>query len=142
MKAVAIKFLNITGMKWGIPLVKLFSGEQVLQQLKEISKTILAPILAIIGFLLVWSFFASQITTSLGRLPGPGAVWEQTQSLWQEHLAERVEDVGRNTLHEGQRGGGEFPDHQREHASNDADAQPNQNSIRKTPVRISHGAGR
>ena len=89
MKAVTIKFLNITGMKWGIPLVKLFSGDQVLQQLKEIAKTIVAPILAIIGFLLIWSFFASQITTSLGRLPGPVAVWEQTQSLWQEHLAER-----------------------------------------------------
>lgn len=89
MKAVAIKFLNITGMKWGIPLIKLFSGEQVLQQLKEIGKTIVAPILAIVGFLLIWSFFASQITTSLGRLPGPVAVWEQAQSLWQEHLVER-----------------------------------------------------
>ncbi len=89
MKAVAIKFLNITGMRWGIPLVKLFSGEQVLQQLKEIGKTIVAPILAIIGFLLIWSFFASQITTSLGRLPGPVAVWQQAQSLWQEHLVER-----------------------------------------------------
>lgn len=89
MKAVAIKFLNITGMRWGIPLVKLFTGEQVWQQLGEIVKTIVSPMLAIVGFLFIWSFFASQITTSLGRLPGPAAVWEQAQSLWQEHRVER-----------------------------------------------------
>src|SRR3990170_3057887 len=89
MKASTIKFLNITGMKWGIPFIRLFSGEQVLLQLREIVKTFVAPMLAIIGFLLLWSFCASQITTSLGRLPGPEAVWEQAHSLWQEHLVER-----------------------------------------------------
>ncbi len=89
MKAVAIKLLNVAGMKWCIPFIRLFSGKQVLQQLKEIGKTIAIPLLAIVGFLLLWSFCARQINTSLGRLPGPGMVWEQARSLWREHLSER-----------------------------------------------------
>lgn len=89
MKVAIIKILNTTGMKWSVPFVRLFSGEQVGQQLKEIGRTMVVPTLAIFGFLLCWSFFASRITTSLGKLPGPGMVWEQAQSLWQEHLVER-----------------------------------------------------
>jgi nitrate/nitrite transport system permease protein len=88
MKAT-IRFLNNSGKKWGIPFIKFFSGEKVLVQLREIVRTFVAPVLAIIGFLLLWSFCASKINTSLGRLPGPEAVWEQANSLWQEHLAER-----------------------------------------------------
>lgn len=90
MKAVAIKFFNATGMKWGIPLVKLFTGEAVASQLKEISKTIFIPVAAIVCFLLAWSFGASQVETSLGQVPGPSMVWDQAKSLWQEHLAERA----------------------------------------------------
>lgn len=89
MKAIAIRFFNTTGMKWGIPLVKLISGEQVVEQLKSIVKTIVIPITAIALFLLCWSFCARQITTSLGQVPGPGMVWEQAKVLWQEHLLEK-----------------------------------------------------
>lgn len=90
MKAVAIKFFNATGMKWGIPFVKLFTGEEVIEQLKVILKTVLTPVFAIVAFLLLWSFGASQINTSLGQVPGPAMVWEQTQALWQEHVYERA----------------------------------------------------
>ncbi|MEX1241446.1 MAG: ABC transporter permease [Cyclobacteriaceae bacterium] len=88
MKAT-IRFLNNSGMKWGIPFMRLFSGEKVRLRLRDTGRTFVAPALAIIGFLLIWSFCASKITTSLGRLPGPAAVWEQANSLWHEHLAER-----------------------------------------------------
>jgi nitrate/nitrite transport system permease protein len=89
MKAIAIRFFSATGMKWGIPFVKLFSGEEVLEQFKSIAQTILIPFLAIALFLAAWSFGARQITTSLGQVPGPAMVWEQAQSLWQEHLVEK-----------------------------------------------------
>lgn len=89
MKAIAIKFFSATGMSWGIPLVKLFTGESVSEQLGVILKNVLIPLMAIVAFLGAWSFTARQITTSLGQVPGPGMVWEQAQSLWQEHLAER-----------------------------------------------------
>ena len=81
-----MKFPNKKGMRRGITL---YSGEQILRKLKESARTSVAPMLAIVGFLLLWSFCASRITTSLGRLPGPESVWEQANSLWKEHLAER-----------------------------------------------------
>jgi len=88
MKAT-IRFLNNSGIKWGIPFIRRLSGEKVWLRLRDIGRALVAPVLAIVGFLLIWSFCASKITTSLGRLPGPEAVWEQAFSLWQEHLAER-----------------------------------------------------
>ena len=82
MKTIAIRFFNVTGMKWGIPFVKLFTGDEVLEQLKEIWKTLLLPVLAITIFLFGWYIGAKQIDTSLGQVPGPVMVWEQAQSLW------------------------------------------------------------
>jgi nitrate/nitrite transport system permease protein len=40
-------------------------------------------------FGLLWSFSAARIETSLGRIPGPGAVWEQAGALWADHKVER-----------------------------------------------------
>lgn len=86
MKASKINFLKTARTRRGIGL---YRGKPLLPKLIVIARTFVAPTLAIIGFLLLWSFCASKITTSLGRLPGPDAVWEQGRSLWQEHLAER-----------------------------------------------------
>ena len=47
------------------------------------------PLVAIALFVLLWSRLSAGIETSLGRIPGPAAVWGQTQSLWADHLAER-----------------------------------------------------
>jgi len=76
-------------MRWGIPIVKLFSGEAVLDQLNVIARNVLIPLMAIVLFLVSWSFGARQITTSLGQVPGPGMVLEQFQELWNAHLLER-----------------------------------------------------
>lgn len=92
MKEVALKFFSSTGMRWGIPFVKLFAGERIKDQLVEIGKTVIIPVISIVVFLLIWSFTARQITTSLGQVPGPGMVWEQAQSLWKEHRAERLKE--------------------------------------------------
>jgi nitrate/nitrite transport system permease protein len=48
------------------------------------------PLLAIAVFLLLWSQTASRIETSLGRIPGPMAVWQQVGTLWGEYRAERA----------------------------------------------------
>ena len=43
------------------------------------------PFLGILGFLMLWSIAASNIDTSLGKFPGPSAVWGQYQALYQVH---------------------------------------------------------
>ena len=51
------------------------------------------PLVAIGLFLVLWAGIASQIQTSLGQLPGPAKVWEQTVVLFDEHKEERQKEV-------------------------------------------------
>ena len=50
------------------------------------------PLVAIGIFLLLWGAIAAQIQTSLGQVPGPAKVWEQTMVLIDEHNAEREKE--------------------------------------------------
>ncbi len=63
--------------------------DKVIDTLMKIGKTIGVPLLGIAVFLLMWSTAAQNIDTSLGKFPGPQAVWEQFGSLAEEHHAER-----------------------------------------------------
>lgn len=56
---------------------------------RRLWQDVLVPLLGIIVFLLLWSFAAKQIDTSLGKFPGPQVVFQQFGLLYQEHLAER-----------------------------------------------------
>ncbi len=51
--------------------------------------SVAVPAIAFVIFLALWSAVAARVQTSLGALPGPSAVAEQTVGLWREHLAER-----------------------------------------------------
>ncbi|NKI17914.1 ABC transporter permease [Spongiibacter sp. KMU-166] len=88
-KQNALHYLNLAGFKWMIPVVKLAMWDNPREQGAEIARQIGLPIVAILLFLAMWSTGAAKVVTSLGTLPGPGAVVEAGQSLWQEHKAER-----------------------------------------------------
>ena len=60
---------------------------------KNIIHKLGVPLIAIGLFLVIWGGAASQIQTSLGQLPGPTKVWEQTISLYEEHKDERAKEV-------------------------------------------------
>jgi nitrate/nitrite transport system permease protein len=83
-----IKFLNITGLTWFVPLVKIAAGENPKQQIKQLWLVMGIPILAFIVFLGFWSVTASGVNTSLGAIPGPVAVWTEVGGLVSEHVAE------------------------------------------------------
>ncbi len=69
------------------------TGSKVFSKLFEQKfADIATPALAIGLFLLLWAAVASQIDTSLGKLPGPLQVWEQTSVLIEEHQAERKKE--------------------------------------------------
>lgn len=50
---------------------------------------VLLPTLGMLVFLFAWEIGASKVNTSLGALPGPGAVWTQAGNLLEEHQRER-----------------------------------------------------
>ena len=52
-------------------------------------KVVLVPLVAFLLFLAIWQISASSIITSLGQVPGPAQVWEQSGVLIEEHIQER-----------------------------------------------------
>jgi nitrate/nitrite transport system permease protein len=88
----AVRRLELVGLGFLSPLLRLASGEEPRAQLKELWRSIGVPLLAIIAFVMLWSFCAARIQTSLGQIPGPAAVWQQAGSLWADHKAERVRE--------------------------------------------------
>lgn len=84
-----IKFLNITGLTWFVPLVKIAGGENVNQQLRQLWLIMGVPILAFVLFLGLWSVSASGVNTALGAIPGPSAVWGEVGGLVDEHFTEQ-----------------------------------------------------
>ena len=87
------KVLDLIGFTWFVPLVKLCGGESPKAQFRELLIAIGAPVLFFMAFLLFWSWGASKIETCLGVIPGPSAVYQEAQSLLEEHSAEREKAV-------------------------------------------------
>jgi nitrate/nitrite transport system permease protein len=83
------RILTLMGLAFIVPVVRLACGEDPRMQLRALWQTLGVPLLAITLFVLMWSFFAARIHTSLGQIPGPAAVWQQAGALWADHKSER-----------------------------------------------------
>jgi nitrate/nitrite transport system permease protein len=82
-------YLAVLGVGWLVPLFKIAVGDNRQQQLRELWQQLGVPLLAIVLFIAAWSAVAARIDTSLGAMPGPAAVWQETRNLAAEHRAER-----------------------------------------------------
>ncbi|MCB1803241.1 MAG: ABC transporter permease subunit, partial [Gammaproteobacteria bacterium] len=69
--------------------LEYLSGEKLAKKSLKLAQNLLVPLAAILVFLMLWAAGAKQVQTSLGELPGPAKVWEQSQVLYDEHRAER-----------------------------------------------------
>ncbi len=58
-----------------------------------VARGILLPVIGIVIFLALWHAVSYAIQTSLGKLPGPLEVWEQSGNLYQEYRAEGAREV-------------------------------------------------
>ncbi|ANE55554.1 MULTISPECIES: ABC transporter permease [Methylomonas] len=85
-----IKFFNITGLTWFVPLVKIAAGENPAQQMRQLFLVMGVPFIAFAMFLGLWSVSASGVKTSLGAIPGPAAVWGEVGGLIEEHVSEQT----------------------------------------------------
>lgn len=87
------RFLELSGLTWGIPLVKLCAGEDPAGQFRRLCLEMGAPIAAFLLFLMVWDWSAARVQTSLGAIPGPAAVWGQARNLLDDHRRERDKEA-------------------------------------------------
>ncbi|MGV8939615.1 MAG: ABC transporter permease [Allorhizobium sp.] len=85
----ATVWLDAFGLGWFTPVLRITAGDNVTQQLAELRRVLLVPLLGIVLFLGAWAVLAPKVQTSLGAIPGPVAVAEQASALWYDHLAER-----------------------------------------------------
>jgi nitrate/nitrite transport system permease protein len=69
------------------------SGDGLTRSFSKFARNIVVPVFALFIFLMLWESGAKQVQTSLGALPGPDAVWTQTQALYDEHNAERDKEA-------------------------------------------------
>jgi len=88
-----IRALSFVGLGFLKPIVAITRGEDPRAHMRQLWLDLGAPVLAIAAFLLVWSQVSQGIQTSLGTIPGPAAVWEQTKALWADHLVQREKAV-------------------------------------------------
>jgi nitrate/nitrite transport system permease protein len=86
----AAGYLNVLGLGWLTPLLRLAAGDSPRHQLRELWSALGIPLLGLAIFLAAWAFLAPKVQTSLGAIPGPAAVWEETVNLWDDHKAERA----------------------------------------------------
>ena len=87
------KYLDVAGLAWVTPIMKMVAGEDPKIQGKELWRLLGVPVTAIVLFLMVWANTAPLVKTSLGDIPGPAAVWEQTVNLYKDHVREREKEV-------------------------------------------------
>ena len=80
-------------LPWKDRVLDYLAGEAMTGQFKGVTYAFFIPVLAFVVFLVLWSLGASQVKTSLGVLPGPVKVYEQSLSLYDEHKAEREKEA-------------------------------------------------
>jgi len=82
-------FFTVLGLSWVTPMLRAIAGDNPKAQYKEIWRLLGVPLIAIVGFLLIWASLAPTVQTSLGAIPGPGQVWEQAVNLHEDAGAKR-----------------------------------------------------
>jgi len=82
-------YLNVLGLAWVTPILRIIAGDSPRHQLVQVWQLLGVPVLGIAAFLVLWASTAPMVQTSLGTIPGPAEVWEQTVNLYEDHVAER-----------------------------------------------------
>ncbi|UYN95063.1 MAG: ABC transporter permease [Enhydrobacter sp.] len=90
--ARASAYLNVAGLGWLVPLLRMAAGDSPRHQLGELRHVLLVPLAGIAVFLVLWGVLAPQVKTSLGAVPGPVQVWHQAINLYDDHVAERAKE--------------------------------------------------
>lgn len=83
----ADKWFQVLGLSWATPILKAAAGDNPRAQAKEIWRLLAVPLLAIAAFLFLWAALAPKVETSLGAVPGPAQVWDETVNLHEDAVA-------------------------------------------------------
>lgn len=91
-----IKTIDFSGLTFLTPIVRLSTGEEPAKQLKKIVQFIVVPCLAILIFLLAWSWIAPKHKTKSGEVPTPSVVMDAAENIWTFHKREGFKEAAYN----------------------------------------------
>lgn len=92
MKYKIIKAIDVAGLNFLTPVVRLAYGEEPRKQLKEIGQFIVVPCIAVVIFIGLWSVVAKNIKTKSGQLPGPSMTADSASAIWTFHVREGLKE--------------------------------------------------
>ena len=84
-----VKAVDIAGLNFLAPVIRLCFGEEPRKQLIAIFQFIVVPVLAIIAGIMMWSAVADNVVTKSGKLPGPSETLAAAGSIWGFHYREK-----------------------------------------------------
>ncbi len=85
MKYKLIKAIDVAGLTFLTPVVRLCYGEEPKKQLGEIGRLIVVPLIAFAIFVALWAAIAPRHKTKSGEVPTPVVVWDAASSIWRFH---------------------------------------------------------
>lgn len=88
MKYKILKAIDISGLNFLSPVVRLCAGEAPKKQLCEIGRFIIVPAVAFLVFLWLWSVLAPKHRTKAGEVPTPSVVLDAAKGVWLFHQRE------------------------------------------------------
>lgn len=92
MKYKILKAIDVSGLTFLTPVVRLCYREEPRKQLREMARFIGAPLVAFFVFLGLWSVLAPKHRTKSGEVPTPSVVWDSANDIWTFHLRENAKE--------------------------------------------------
>ena len=81
IKYPILKAIDVSGLTFLSPVVRLCYGEEPRLQLKKIGQWIIIPICAIALFVVLWSYGSQVVKTKSGSVPGPMATIKASDAI-------------------------------------------------------------
>ena len=91
-----VKAIDVAGLNFLSPVVRLCYGEEPQKQLREIGQYIVVPCLAVVGFMVLWFAVSEKIQTKSGKLPNPIETWRSAGAILTFHNRENEKQYAFN----------------------------------------------
>lgn len=94
LKYKILKAIDVAGLSFLSPVVRLVTGEEPAKQLRDIGRFIIVPVTAFLIFLWLWTVVAPKHRTKAGEVPTPAVVWDAGKGIWRFHERESTKAEG------------------------------------------------
>jgi len=83
-----VKAIDVAGLNFLTPVVRLCYGEEPEKQVKDILRFIVVPAAAVVLFVGLWNYIAPKHKTKSGEVPTAYVTWDSAKSIWVFHERE------------------------------------------------------